>query len=430
MAKKKKATARAAKRATRKAAKASAAGTRHVLSAAVLLGGKMSATTIQMPITNIYMDGDYTGLIYLGSQKKPANVILDTGSSTLAIDGNSYDPTKDKTAKITDLAQEVSYADKSNWIGGVVLVDITAGMGSGTVTLKQCDAAVAYHVSASMFRNAQGILGLAYTKLNNAFEMPGPTIPPKYTFNQIQTGKMTYIEPYFTQLEEQGLVANKFAFYTKRSMVNMTTANPSTDPLNNGYLILGGGEEYNGTGGLPQLYTGSFQVARVVHDLYYNTNLKSIQVGSTSPIPVPTATKASGNVSNSVVDSGTNGVMLEQSLFDAMAAKFSSAAGTTLEDAMQAGYVPMSKLNLSQWPPITLVLEGALGTDVSLTMSPQTYWQTDSPKKGYAQAVIFGDDNQGVGQSILGLPLMNNYFTVFDRSVSKGLGVVSFAPIN
>src|SRR5580704_12732518 len=111
MAKKKKPTARAAKRATRKAVKAPAAGTRHVLSAAVLLGGKMSATTIQMPITNIYMDGDYTGLIYLGSQKKPANVILDTGSSTLAIDGNSYDPTKDKTAKITDLAQEVSYAD-------------------------------------------------------------------------------------------------------------------------------------------------------------------------------------------------------------------------------------------------------------------------------------------------------------------------------
>src|SRR6202000_1715139 len=223
MAKKKKARA-TAKRATGKAAKAPVPSMRHVLSAAVLLGGKMSAKTIEMPITNIYMDGDYTGLIYLGSQKKPANVILDTGSSTLAIDGNSYDPTKDKTAKITDLAQEGSYADQSNWIGGVVLVDIAAGMGSGAVTLNQCHAAVAYHVSASMFRDSQGILGLAYTKLNNAFEMPGPTIPPKYTFNQIQSGKMTYIEPYFTQLEEQGLVANKFAFYTKRSMVNHTTA--------------------------------------------------------------------------------------------------------------------------------------------------------------------------------------------------------------
>jgi hypothetical protein len=33
------------------------------------------------------------------------------------------------------------------------------------------------------------------------------------------------------------------------------------------------------------------------------------------------------------------------------------------------------------------------------------------------------------GQSILGLPLLNNYFTIFDRSVDQGLGVIGFAPI-
>jgi hypothetical protein len=394
-----------------------------ILSAANALGGKMSARTIRLPITNVYMDGDYTGVIYVGSQKRPAKVILDTGSSTLAIDGNFYDATKDKSAKITDIAQEVGYGDGSNWIGAVVSTDVSAGSGSGAAVLPQVNLAVAYHESANMFRGANGILGLAYTKLNNAFTMPGPTIPPKYTFNQIQAGTVTFVEPYFTQLESMGLVANKFAFYTKRSMINMATSNPATDPLNNGYLILGGGEEST------DLYSGSFQVARVVDDVYYNTNLKSITVGNSAPISVSPPTKASGNVSNSIVDSGTNSLMLDQGLFEQIVEKLSSTADSTLSDAMRAGYVPMSKLDLSAWPTITFVLEGALGSDVSLEVAPDTYWQTNCPKPGYASAVLFGDNGQGGGQSILGLPLMNNYFTVFDRSVDQGLGVISFATI-
>ena len=381
----------------------------------------MSSTTVRLPITNVFMDGDYTGTILVGSQRKACNVILDTGSSTLAIDGKFYDVKKDTSAKITDIAQEVGYADKSSWVGAVVMADVAVG--SQPLVLPQVAVAVAYHETASMFRGSNGILGLAYSKLNNAFTMPGPTIPPKYTYNQIQAGKVVYLDPYFTQLETAGLVANKFAFYTKRSMVNMATAKPATDPLNNGFLILGGGEEQT------DLFQGAFQVARVVDDEYYNTNLKSIIVGNSAPIPVPPATKGSGNSSNSVVDSGTNGIMLVQSLFEDVAKQFTPAADSALTDAMRAGYIPMSQLDLSTWPTITFVLEGALGTDVTLEVAPDTYWQTDSPKKGYATAVIFGDNGAGGGQSILGLPLMNNYYTVFDRSVDKGLGVVSFAKI-
>lgn len=394
---------------------------RRILSAAASLGGKISTTTVRLPITNVYLGNDYTGTIYVGSQKKPCNVLLDTGSSSLAIDGNFYDVSKDKAATKTDLAQEVAYQDKSSWVGAVVMTNVTVGAQS--LVLPQVPVAVAYHESRNMFGKSNGILGLAYTRLNSAFKMPGPTIPPRYTYNQIQAGQRTHIDPYFTQLETAGLVADKFAFYTRRSQINMATAKPATDPLNNGFLILGGGEEET------DLYTGAFQVARVVDDTYYNTNLKSIIVGNTPPIPVPLPTKASGNPSNSVVDSGTNSLLLDQALFEAVAQKLSSDADSTLTDAIRAGYIPMNKLDLSTWPTITFVLEGALGTDVSLEVTPQTYWQTNSPKPGYATAVLFGDNGQGGGQSILGLPLLNNYFTVFDRSVERGLGVVSFAKL-
>ena len=392
-------------------------------SAAAALGGKISAQTVRMPITNIYMDGDYTGTLYLGSQKRPANVILDTGSSTLAIDGKAYDYTKDTYAAVTDIAQEVGYVDKSSWVGGIVNTTVAVGTGSQSAVLPKVSVAVAYHVSPTMFSNSNGILGLAYTRLNNAYTMPGPTLPPKFTYNQIQNGTVTYIDPYFTQLESAGVVANKFAFYTLRSMISMASANPAADPLNNGFLILGGGEEST------DLYTGTFQTARVLHDQYYNTHLKSVIVGNSAPIAVPAPTKASGNLSNSVVDTGTNGLMLDQNLFKAILAKLSPAADATFSDAMQAGYVPMSKLDLASWPTITFVLEGALGTDVKLDVTADTYWQLNSPKAGYATAVMYGDNGQSGGQSILGLPLMNNYFTVFDRSVDKGLGVISFAPI-
>jgi hypothetical protein len=391
----------------------------HVLSAAAALGGKVSEVTIRMPITNVYMEGDYTGTIYVGSQKTPCNVILDTGSSTLAINGKHFDVSKDKSATITDIAQEVAYGDKSSWIGGVIQTNTVAGVGSQLVTLKQVNVAVAYHATQSMFGKSDGILGLAYTKLNDAFTMPGPTIPPKYGYNEIQTGKKTFVEPYFTQLEEAGLVSNKFAFYTKRSMISMATSKPNTDPLNHGFLIMGGGEEST------DLYTGDFQVARVVDDLYYNTNLKSVRVGNGKQIAVSAPTKSSGNVSNSIVDSGTNELLIDQELFS----EIENALGASLTDQLRAGYVPMSKLDLNEWPAITFVLEGALGKDVELEVAPETYWQTHTPKAGYAVAVLSGDSGDGGGQSILGLPLMNNYFTIFDRSVNKGRGVVSFAKI-
>lgn len=379
----------------------------------------MADTVVRIPITNVYMGGDYTGTISVGSERKPANVILDTGSSTLALDGKFYDPEQDPDASKTRIAQEVTYGS-GQWIGAVVRTDIGVGSGSSATVLKNVNTAVAYLESQDMFGEANGILGLAYTKLNNAFTMPDLTWPPQYKYNQIQNGQVTYLDPYFSQLEEAGVVANKFAFYTKRSMISNATADPVTDPLNTGYVVLGGGEESN------DLYTGPFQSARVLDDDYYNTNLKAIIVGSSDPITVPPPTKGSGLASNSIVDSGTNSLMLDQALFNTVVERFSKGYSRDLVHAMRAGYLSMSSLKLTLWPDLVFILEGDAG-DARLTVRPETYWQVNAPERGQATAPFFGDNGQLGGQSILGLPLMNGYFTVFDRSVDKGLGAIKFA---
>ena len=87
------------------------------------------------------------------------------------------------------------------------------------------------------------------------------------------------------------------------------------DPLNRGWMILGGGEECR------DLYTGSFQTARVLAEQWYNTNLKAIIVGDTPPLSVHQQ-PPHGYPSNSIVDSGTTSIDLGPLLLKALFAHF------------------------------------------------------------------------------------------------------------
>jgi aspartyl protease len=173
-------------------------------------------TPVRIPISNVLLGDDYTGKLYVGSERKEVNLLLDTGSSTLAVDHKSYDPRHDPKAKVTELVQEVSYADGSNWIGSVVRTDMTVSERGRTIDLPDVSVAVAYHQS-QMFGKSQGILGLAYQPLDDAVDVNEPTVPPRYSPNDVRAGRKVFVEPYFMQLEKAGLVANKFAFYTRRS---------------------------------------------------------------------------------------------------------------------------------------------------------------------------------------------------------------------
>ena len=58
-----------------------------------------------------------------------------------------------------------------------------------------------------------------------------------------------------------------------------------------------------------------------------------------------------------------------------------------------------------------------------LTVTAADYWQFDSFRAGNA---TFAIDNGGGVQSILGLPLFNPYYVVFDRA-NKPNGRIRFA---
>ena len=370
----------------------------------------------RIPITNVYMQGDYTGKIFVGPDKTPMNVILDTGSSALALDGKKYAANLKNGDKSTDLAQTDSYGDGSTWTGAVIQTTVTIGDPGSPIVLPGANAAIAYQESADMFAAADGILGLAYAPLDDAFAMPRDTSAHHYTSAQVRTGKKQDMKPYLTQLADAGVTSDKMAFFTRRSFIH-EGGGGEADPLNQGWMIVGGGEEFT------DLYTGAFQTVKVLSDEWYCTNLKQVIVGNSAPIAArlqgPT-----GMPSNSIVDSGTNSLNIGPQMLQAIISKFTPAQQALLNKSIvDSQLVEVSALDLKSWPNLTFVLQGDTG-DVTLTVAPTDYWQVDVQSVGLAMAAI----TQGeAGLAILGLPLMNGYFTIFDGEADSGRGAIRFA---
>lgn len=410
---------------------------------------------LRVDITNVYCGSDYTAQLSIGEDAKAANLILDTGSSTLAVEPAAYNGTGDAALKPSTLLQLVTYGT-GGWAGPIVNTTVTINDANGSqVALPSCPVALTSVQEKGNFQGVDGILGLAYNGLNNAWnfqaylakEHKEATYP--WTFSKswaafvngfrslLQTSGAaeTYPPPYFDQVEQAGIVANTFAFYTFRSFVSFasgdTTEEALTNPLNKGIFVLGGGVEQK------DLFEGEFSTVQVVHDKYYNTNLKSVRVdGSAAHSAAPLQQEYRQDaISNSIVDSGTSNLSLASDVYDAVLQglkQANAAFAQTIQSAARNG-VSASSLDLPKWPNIYFTLEGANGEDIELTVTPQTYWQTDFPAAGRAVFQISGPLEDGSGeeppnQSILGLPLMNNYYTVFDRSQDVN-GVIMFAKI-
>jgi Eukaryotic aspartyl protease len=425
----------------------------HVRAAKDASSGAAAPKTLRIPITNVFDGSDYSAAIRIGSQGTPANVILDTGSSTLAVVPSVYQGANDTNMEPTTYAQQVLYGT-GGWIGPIVNTSLSFGDTDGNeVTLPSAPIAITVSQAPNNFTGVDGIMGLAFASLNTAFDLkayltgkvnPPVTMPWPFPAGNFATAskhlneitksmKPVEIEPYFTELESQDLTANKFAFYTLRSWVRCASNNKSAiaaDPWNQGIFILGGGDDGSEEG---TLYTGNFLDVDVLHDVYYNVNLISVQVGNRPAVKAkPLQPQYAGAASNCIVDSGTSALVLSNDVFEAVLAaleKLNTKFIGTIRHAAQHG-ISSTMLNLAEWPTITFNVTGATGGSVALTCSPQTYWQEDFPSPGISQFQISaGGTSDPVNQSILGLPLMNNYYTVFDRSQGAGNGVVRFAAI-
>ncbi|WP_076414589.1 pepsin-like aspartyl protease [Shewanella sp. UCD-KL12] len=325
------------------------------------------------------------------------------------------------------------------------------------------------------------------------------------------------IVPYFTDLTQQGLTANKFAFYSRRSSVHVSSSAIETptsasgdaqqqesserkntfeqsepikqseplkqfeklaqDPLNQGWLILGGGEEHT------ELYQGEFQTISVVEDKYYNVNLIAIQVGDQPEVDSQLTDQLEQELalnqeskqehnrskeedlhdhalltaigmnkemrgrSNAIVDTGVSGIVLTKYLYNAMLEsfnainpKFAELIAPFKQIAQQYKGIDQSQLDLSEWPTLTFSFLGethrnpdsnesacgGLYKKVNITIKPEHYWQTNTPSEGKACFKILSQLPGWPNQSLLGLPLMNDYFVVFDRSAHE-TGVIRFA---
>jgi hypothetical protein len=108
-----------------------------------------------------------------GAKAKILDLILDTGSSTLAVSAPKFQPALGNGTTATNLGQVDTYGDGTVLVGAV-LRDIVH---IGNVTGTNVPVAIAYQATANMFRDADGILGLAYQGFDDASSMAAVTWP-------------------------------------------------------------------------------------------------------------------------------------------------------------------------------------------------------------------------------------------------------------
>jgi len=410
------------------------------------------SNAIELPTTLAYARGGYSVAVELGGQRQRANLVLDSGSSTLAVLPTAYDPQRDTARAATSLAQQVSYGIGA-WAGPVLRTALA--FGSGRHARRIDDAEVALIQSdQQVFYDADGIFGLAYAGLDTAHDcgalLQARGVQPPLTWpwpfatgsdadfadfrTVLRQQPAVTLTPCFSALEQEGVLRDLFALQIGRAIVHVTDdastlAQRAADPLNQGLLVLGGGEHCQ------HLYEGPLHSVRIVHDLYYNANLIGIEVGGQPRLAAaPLAEEdIARSASNAIFDTGSSFLVLPPDLYAAVLDDFAAhdpqlpaliAAFTT---AFQSGQgLPNAQVEQHRWPDLHIVVEGAGGGEVRLTCTPAHYWQRNALYAGQSLFLLMPQVAGWPAQSILGLPLLAGRYCVFDRR-ARGNGVLRLA---
>jgi len=405
--------------------------------------------SLRMPTTNVYARGGHSVTVSFGSEVDTAELILDTGSSTLVVTQEAYESKFDQELQATTYAQCIRYG-MGGWYGPVVKTGVDMICHDGKMLLDDAHVAIATEFSTGSFAKADGILGLAFHGLNDGHCLLGylqekeikPMVTYPWSNTEIESKTVkefkTFLKgkpkedlkPYFTRLEELGISPNKFAFIAHRSSIHH--AEPGLkedqlreDPLNQGVFILGGGEEDK------DLYEGEFVKLKVVDDVYYNVRLMKVRVAGFKSFDVPKlkGKELERHHSNAFIDTGASYIVLDNVVFEYIMQCLESIKPefkTVLEpfhtfEFKEEG-VPLEQVNLDEWPDIEFIFQASDSVaeeEVSLMCHAHDYWQVNSPTHGQACFKFASQLPGWPDQSILGLPLMSGYYTIFARFVGE-----------
>lgn len=412
----------------------------------------MTRTHLALTTNLAYAKGAYSVAIELGSEGCRANVLLDTGSSTLVVLPSAYRAELDQSLQATTLGQQVRYGQGA-WAGPVLHVDVAFGEGRHARRLPSAQLSLV-EAAAQNFRDCDGLLGLAYRNLDKAHDLsailtaqnvtPAQTWPWPFVLTSdadLAEFRSTLLKqptvtltPLFSAFEQEGVVADKFAMLIRRALVHVldetaTLEHLAADPLNRGVLVLGGGEECE------DLYRGAFHDIRIVHDLYYNANLIAVSVGDEPRLPAPPldAADVARAASNAIFDTGSSFLVLETSLYDGILAAFErhDARLPGLVERCQNAFasehgLPNEVVDPREWPDLHFHLESATGGEVTLACPASHYWQRNALHAGESLFLLMSQLPNWPKQSILGLPLLSGHYCIFDRR-AQGSGVLRVA---
>ena len=401
-----------------------------------------------LPINLAKGVGGYTITLCVGSERTPVDLILDSGSSTLAIGDHVYDPNTDQNIKTTTLAQDVMYG-QGGWAGAVLHTDVHLGA-QDNWHLKDAPIAHIENQPNHDFRFADGIWGLAYHHLNRAYDVteelqsmgaesthPWPyqldntTDALKSFRKHLRTFPEQDITPLFTAFEEAGVTPNQFTLETHRSVEYVPRSDMSLEDIaaerhNQGHFIIGDHP------------TADAQTLKVLHDAYYNVNLQSVRVGQGAPIAVPPLDEAHRHnfFTNAIIDSGSSFIMLQAQVYAAVMdclQQINPDFLTTIQ-AFQSQYQDGKSFNtdaldLSEWPTLFFEFDGPNDQVARVKCEPNQYWQQHAKEPDNWIFMLLKQIPKWPDQSLMGLPLMNGYACQFDRSAAAE-GLIHFSPIS
>ena len=410
--------------------------------------------TIKFPINIAPAQAGYALELEIGSLNKKVQLLIDTGSSSIAFKSENYSPEVDKTAVYSHYAQCVTYG-KGGWAGPVLHTKITYANGTDSFEVKNAPFALVSDLQDQSFSGLDGIIGLAYHHLNQAHDLTdyyqennindNKTFPWTFSEEINKNGFKPFkhmlnnypekdITPIFTAFEQNYSSLHQFALLTHRSVVyvpieNMTEEQLLNEEMNQGYFIIGDSEKDK------KICNGITQDIKVLHDAYYNTNLLLFQVEGFKEMIAPPLEKTYNDsfFTNSIIDSGSSYIMLQNQLYqyfidtinkiDPKLVKYIDDFNKNLQS--NTPYTP-TNFNLDEWPNIYFTFEGADGNPVKLSCDPDHYWQMHAGTPNRVFFTLLKQINGWPNQTVMGLPLISSYLCIFDRSAGTQ-GVIKFA---